>query len=65
MKISVITISWYHIVVAFDVTQGTASNRVRLYKNGVEITDLVLEIILFLITDYPIHDNGNSLHWWY
>ena len=26
--------SWYHIVVAFDTTQATASNRIKLYVNG-------------------------------
>ena len=26
--------AWYHIVVAIDTTQGTASNRVKIYING-------------------------------
>ena len=30
--------SWYHIVLAIDTTQGTASNRVKLYVNGVQET---------------------------
>ena len=30
--------AWYHIVVAFDTTQGTGSNRVKLYVNGVQET---------------------------
>ena len=30
--------AWYHIVVACDTTQGTASNRLKLYINGVEET---------------------------
>ena len=30
--------AWYHIVVAVDTTQATASNRVRVYVNGVEET---------------------------
>ena len=30
--------AWYHIVLAVDTTQATASNRVRLYVNGSEIT---------------------------
>ena len=30
--------AWYHIVLALDTTQGTASNRIRFYKNGTEIT---------------------------
>jgi hypothetical protein len=27
--------AWYHFVVAVDTTQGTASNRVKIYANGV------------------------------
>jgi hypothetical protein len=30
--------AWYHIVFAVDTTQATASNRSRIYVNGVEIT---------------------------
>jgi len=30
--------AWYHIVVAFDTTQGTAGNRVKVYVNGVQET---------------------------
>jgi hypothetical protein len=30
--------AWYHIVVAIDTTQATASNRVKVYVNGVQIS---------------------------
>ena len=30
--------SWYHIVVAVDTTQATASNRLKMYVNGVQVT---------------------------
>ena len=30
--------AWYHIVFACDTTQATASNRLKLYVNGSEIT---------------------------
>jgi hypothetical protein len=30
--------AWYHIVVAIDTTQATASNRIKLYVNGVQVT---------------------------
>ena len=30
--------AWYHIVFAVDTTQGTASNRMKLYINGVQET---------------------------
>ena len=32
--------AWYHIVMAFDTTQSTASNRVKLYVNGVQETNI-------------------------
>jgi hypothetical protein len=31
--------AWYHLVVAFDTTQGTAANRIKVYLNGLQITD--------------------------
>jgi len=30
---------WYHVVMAVDTTQATASNRVKFYVNGEQITD--------------------------
>jgi len=30
--------AWYHIVVAFDTTQGTSSNRIKIYVNGTQVT---------------------------
>ncbi len=38
--------AWYHIVAAFDTTQATASNRIKLYVNGVQIT-------AFATANYP------------
>jgi len=35
------TNAWYHIVLAVDTTQATASNRIKLYVNGVQETDVV------------------------
>ena len=32
------TSAWYHIVLAVDTTQGTASNRIKIYINGVQET---------------------------
>jgi len=31
--------AWYHFVLAIDTEQGTASNRVKMYINGNQITD--------------------------
>ena len=30
--------AWYHIVVAFDTTQGTAADRIKVYVNGSQET---------------------------
>jgi hypothetical protein len=40
------TSAWYHIVVAWDTTQATASNRVKMYVNGSQITS-------FSTANYP------------
>ena len=32
--------AWFHIVVAFDTTQSTDTNRVKLYINGNQVTDV-------------------------
>ena len=32
--------AWYHLVIAFDTTQATASNRIKIYQNGVQLTDM-------------------------
>ena len=40
------TSAWYHFVVAIDTTQSTASNRVKVYVNGVQETS-------FSFSEYP------------
>jgi hypothetical protein len=35
--------AWYHVVAAMDTTQATASNRMKLYVNGVQITAFAVE----------------------
>jgi hypothetical protein len=32
--------AWYHIVATVDTTQGTSSNRMKLYVNGAQVTSL-------------------------
>ena len=32
--------AWYHMVIAFDTTQGTDTNRIKMYLNGSQVTDL-------------------------
>ena len=52
--------AWYHIVIAVDTTQSTASNRMMMYVNGTKVTSFDHE-------DYPSLNgtggtNNNSLH---
>ena len=35
--------AWYHVCVAIDTTQGTASNRIKVYLNGNEVTSFATE----------------------
>jgi len=45
--------SWYHIVIAIDTTQSTASDRIKIYVNGVQETSMA-------VTTYPPqNDNLN------
>jgi len=47
--------AWYHLVLAFDTTQGTASNRIKMYVNG-EQTGLNSTY-----TTYP--DQNEEFYW--
>ena len=52
--------AWYHIVAAVDTTQATASDRIKMYVNGVQFTDLDN-------TNYPAQNfetqfNSTSVH---
>ena len=48
------TTAWYHVVIAVDTTQSTASNRVKFYVNGTQITD-------FSISSYPSEDADTQI----
>lgn len=54
--------AWYHIVIAFDTTQATASNRLKLYVNGSQVTTFSTDnrSSLTLNGDYGI--NQAALH---
>jgi len=52
--------AWYHIIWSVDTTQSTASNRIKLYVNGEQVTD-------FATSNYPSQDfntyiNNSSDH---
>jgi len=46
------TSAWYHLVVAFDSTQSTASNRIKIYINGEQITSFSASTDPAQNTDY-------------
>ena len=53
--------AWYHIVVALDTTQATASNRLKFYVNGSQVTQFSTDARsaqLAQNTDYGINNTG-------
>ena len=46
--------AWYHIVIAVDTTQGTASDRAKIYVNGIQETS-------FSANNYPNQDSNLSM----
>ena len=47
--------AWYHIVLAVDTTQSTASNRIKLYVNGAQVTS-------FTTATYPAQNTNCSIN---
>ena len=52
--------SWYHIVFVADTTQGTDSNRLKLYVNGVQETDFSSST--YPSQNYDLYFNLNVAH---
>jgi hypothetical protein len=50
--------AWYHLVFSVDTTQATASNRVKLYVNGVQVTAFGTANYPSLNFDTQINYNG-------
>ena len=53
--------AWYHVVWAFDTTQGTGANRSRIYVNGTELS-LTQTRTFSENTDYAINGTGIQTH---
>jgi len=53
--------AWYHIFVAVDTTQGTASNRVKMYINGVQETSFATETYPSVNADIVFFVNSQNL----
>jgi len=54
------TSAWYHIVLAVDTTQGTASNRAKLYVNGDQVSSFSTET--YPSQNYDCHVNNTVAH---
>lgn len=50
--------AWYHIVVQFDTTQATATNRLRIYVNGLQVTSFATNNALTLNGNYAVNQTG-------
>ena len=51
--------AWYHIVLSFDTTQGTSTNRWKIYVNGEQITSFASSIYPSLNFDTSINTAQN------
>ena len=49
--------SWYHLVVGFDTTQATASDRIKIYINGSQVTSFSTQNNLSQNADSYINNN--------
>ena len=54
------TSAWYHLVVAVDTTQGTASNRIKIYVNGIQETSFSTET--YPSQNYDTYINDDVKH---
>jgi hypothetical protein len=52
--------AWYHIVLAVDTTQATATNRMKLYVNGSQVTAFATSATIPQNTDTRV--NSTALH---
>ena len=52
--------AWYHIVLAYDSAQGTDSNRVKLYVNGVQETSFSTETYPSSGLDSAVNVNSSN-----
>jgi hypothetical protein len=52
--------AWYHIVLAFDTTQATLSNRIKLYINGTQVTSF--STASYVTQDFQLAINSAVQH---
>ncbi len=51
--------AWMHILIAIDVTQGTSSNRLKIYVNGEQVTEFTAETYPDNV-DQTLFKDGNT-----
>ena len=56
------TSAWYHIVAAIDTTQAVAANRIKMYVNGVQVTDFYPGYPTYPSQNFDTNFNNNTLH---
>lgn len=56
------TSAWYHIVAAIDTTQAVAANRIKVYVNGVQVTDFYPGYPTYPAQNLDTNFNNNTLH---
>ena len=55
------TAAWYHVVVAVDSTQATASNRLKVYLNGVLVTSWNTQNLPAQDTEFKFFDSNHAM----
>ena len=53
--------AWYHLVFASDTTGGVADDRMKIYVNGVEVTDFDIRTNPSLNMDWYFNDGSSDL----
>jgi len=53
--------AWYHVCCAYDSTQGTSSNRQKIYINGTQITSFSSSGYVSQNQDSPINTSGHAV----
>ncbi|MDB2683503.1 hypothetical protein N9Y58_01355 [Alphaproteobacteria bacterium] len=53
--------AWYHFCIIVDTTQGTDTNRVKMYVNGSQVTSLASSTYPSVNTDMELTDSANSI----
>ena len=53
--------AWYHLMITLDTTQGTASNRAKIFINGIQVTSFS-ETAVYPTENQELKVNTNTAH---